>query len=76
MNENTKSTLRHCERVLNEELAPHFVPEAQFALVVLIPGNAEASVLMTTAPIDDVRAAFERAALHPDARGIVGDAEC
>lgn len=76
MNENTKTILRYCERVLNEELAPHFAPEARLALVVVLPGNAAASVLLTTAQLDDVRAAFEHAASHPDARGIVGDAGC
>jgi hypothetical protein len=74
MNENTKQILRHCERVIFEELAPNFVPEAKFALLIHVPGNPQADVLILSGTIEEAREAFERAAVRDNAREIVGDA--
>lgn len=72
MSPHVQAALLDCERLLNDHMAKHFVPEAQFAFLALVPGNPAADVLLVSCSLDEARAAFDRAAERANVRDIVG----
>jgi hypothetical protein len=61
------------ERILTQEIAPHFAGHAKLSLLVRVPGNPAADVLITTDdhPLSAV-AALARRFCVPDMRHHVG----
>lgn len=48
INPQVKTAMLHVEQVLLDHIAPIFSPQAKFTLLVRLPGNEAANVMLTT----------------------------
>ena len=72
LNETKRQTLLHVEQVLLNHIAPCFNPECVVTLLVRLPGNPKADVMLSTDPEPkEALAALQRAQARADQQDLV-----
>lgn len=76
MNDTKRQTLLHVEQLLLNHIAPCFNPECVVTLLVRLPGNLNADVMLSTDPEPkEVLASLLRAQARADRQDLVRNGE-
>ena len=72
MNDTKRQTLLHVEQLLLNHIAPCFNPECVVTLLVRLPGNLNADVMLSTDPEPkEALAALQRAQARVDQQDLI-----
>lgn len=66
MKENVRQALLEVEQILMQDIGSRFIPEARITLLVRIPGNSDATVMLTTDVGAEVIEAVRKQFAMPD----------